>query len=373
MNLINQFAFYLFSLTSHRAINKKWKWNSPQRVKRCRFSRTFWVAAASRLLTLPRQQHPMMQTPHFALSKMIIRKASQSLRWNYHSFAPSIFTIHHQVHDRQPQLSHTFSTTKKCAYIGCSVLSSSWSRWQVALVVATHSPRLIALLQRLMAFSCHPHPQRQRQFRKQPKHCLHCSNGLAKYGRVGVYWPGLGLCRESAVGNKTIAMNCLRIMLGINPPHSQTIQSNENLIISSYHSRSLTFSGGKGCLETCFLFVGHFLGYFYILVVGPVWVSWSDVCEWRAENYLLSLPGPVTPTPPTHSDRPTILRPTSLNTPFYPHNLDKHRKNCECCPVSLLIVRSQRLSCIQVLNCQNFDQCLKCHKSLGLSLKLSKW
>ena len=168
MNLINQFAFYLFSLTSHRAINKKWKWNSPQRVKRCRFSRTFWVAAASRLLTLPRQQHPMMQTPHFALSKMIIRKASQSLRWNYHSFAPSIFTIHHQVHDRQPQLSHTFSTTKKCAYIGCSVLSSSWSRWQVALVVATHSPRLIALLQRLMAFSCHPHPQRQRQFRKHP-------------------------------------------------------------------------------------------------------------------------------------------------------------------------------------------------------------
>ena len=37
----------------------------------------------------------------------------------------------------------------------------------------------------------------------------------------------------------------------------------------------------------------------------------------------------------------------------------KHRKNCECCPVSLLIFRSQRLSWIQVL---------KCHKSLGLSL-----
>ena len=30
----------------------------------------------------------------------------------------------------------------------------------------------------------------------------------------------------------------------------------------------------------------------------------------------------------------------------------KHRKNCECCPVSLLIVMQQRLSWIQVLNCQ---------------------
>ena len=43
--------------------------------------------------------------------------------------------------------------------------------------------------------------------------------------------------------------------------------------------------------------MGHFLGYFYISEPGPVWVSWSDVCEWRAENYLLSLPEPVTPTP----------------------------------------------------------------------------
>ena len=46
----------------------------------------------------------------------------------------------------------------------------------------------------------------------------------------------------------------------------------------------------------------------------------------------------------------------------------KHRKNCKCCPVSQLIVRSQRLSWIQVLNCQNCSQCLKCHKSLGLLL-----
>ena len=45
--------------------------------------------------------------------------------------------------------------------------------------------------------------------------------------------------------------------------------------------------------------------------------------------------------------------------------ITKHHKNCECCPVSLLIVRSQRLSWIQVLNCQNCSQCLKTHKSLG--------
>ena len=41
----------------------------------------------------------------------------------------------------------------------------------------------------------------------------------------------------------------------------------------------------------------------------------------------------------------------------------KHRKNWECCPVSLLIVRSSRLSWIQILNFQNCNQCLKCHMS----------
>ena len=49
----------------------------------------------------------------------------------------------------------------------------------------------------------------------------------------------------------------------------------------------------------------------------------------------------------------------------------KHHKNCKCCPLSLLILRSQRLSWIQVLNCQNCNQCLKGHKSQG-SLSLSK-
>ena len=39
----------------------------------------------------------------------------------------------------------------------------------------------------------------------------------------------------------------------------------------------------------------------------------------------------------------------------------KHR-----CPVSLLIVRSQKLSWNQVLNCKNCNQCLKCLRSLGL-------
>ena len=51
---------------------------------------------------------------------------------------------------------------------------------------------------------------------------------------------------------------------------------------------------------------------------------------------------------------------------------EKHRKKCECSPVSLLNVRQQRLSRIQVLNCQHFNQYLKCHKSPGLSFQLSK-
>ena len=60
---------------------------------------------------------------------------------------------------------------------------------------------------------------------------------------------------------------------------------------------------------------------------------------------------------------------TFLNTGYK----SKHRKNCECCPVSQLIVRYQRLSWIQVFNFQNCNQCLKCHKSPGLSCqKLSK-
>ena len=54
-------------------------------------------------------------------------------------------------------------------------------------------------------------------------------------------------------------------------------------------------------------------------------------------------------------------------------SVSNHRKNCECCPVSLLIVRQQRLSWIQVLNCQNCNQYLKCHRSLRLLLKGVLW
>ena len=48
----------------------------------------------------------------------------------------------------------------------------------------------------------------------------------------------------------------------------------------------------------------------------------------------------------------------------------KYRNKCKCCPVSLSIVRSQRLPLIRILNCRNCNQCLKCHESLGLSLSL---
>ena len=54
---------------------------------------------------------------------------------------------------------------------------------------------------------------------------------------------------------------------------------------------------------------------------------------------------------------------------YQEHITRKHRKNCECCPVSQLIDRYQRLSRIQVLNCQNCNQCLKCHKFPGLSFQ----
>ena len=70
--------------------------------------------------------------------------------------------------------------------------------------------------------------------------CIHC-NGFPKYGCVGVYCPGLGLCRESAVGNKTIAMNCLRIMLGINSPCTAQSAKQSNPI--KIHSCSVTSSG----------------------------------------------------------------------------------------------------------------------------------
>ena len=71
-------------------------------------------------------------------------------------------------------------------------------------------------------------------------------------------------------------------------------------------------------------------------------------------------------------ERSAGVKTTGFSVPFQIHktNFRKHRQNCECCPVSLLIVRSQRLSWIQVLNCQHCNQC-QGHKSLGVSLSLS--
>ena len=47
----------------------------------------------------------------------------------------------------------------------------------------------------------------------------------------------------------------------------------------------------------------------------------------------------------------------------------KHRKNCECCPVSLLIVRSQWLSWSQVLDCLKCKQFhTPCHVSVMVSV-----
>ena len=45
----------------------------------------------------------------------------------------------------------------------------------------------------------------------------------------------------------------------------------------------------------------------------------------------------------------------------------RHRKNCECRPLSPPVVGQQRLSWILILNCKNYNQCLNCYKSVGLS------
>ena len=54
----------------------------------------------------------------------------------------------------------------------------------------------------------------------------------------------------------------------------------------------------------------------------------------------------------------------TIHLSIHLHNSLKHRKNCECCPVSLLIVRSQWLSWIQVLNCL---KCKQFHHFISLS------
>ena len=102
--------------------------------------------------------------------------------------------------------------------------------------------------------------------------CIHC-NGFPKYGCVGVYCPGLGLCRESAVGNKTIAMNCLRIMLGINSPcTAQSAKQSNPIKIHSVQSPVQDFYAPVAFNRICALFAGCFLDYFYIWDLG-----WSCV------------------------------------------------------------------------------------------------
>ena len=111
------------------------------------------------------------------------------------------------------------------------------------------------------------------------------------------------------------------------------------------------------------------------------WNSWS---QWGLLSTLIIKYGDWTSPLPTLSRfyKKKRLRLDIFfleNTTKIPYNVmkcltandNKHRKNCECCPVSLLIVRQQRLLWIHVLNCQNCNYCLKCHKSLGLSLSLS--
>ena len=52
----------------------------------------------------------------------------------------------------------------------------------------------------------------------------------------------------------------------------------------------------------------------------------------------------------------TLIKYKITQLRYSKNNQRKHRKNCECCPVSQLIVRQQRLSLIQVLNCQYYNQ-----------------
>ena len=50
--------------------------------------------------------------------------------------------------------------------------------------------------------------------------------------------------------------------------------------------------------------------------------------------------------------------------------LVKHRKNCKCCPVSLLIVRSQWYTWIQVHNCLKCKQFTQVHTPSHVSVRV---
>ena len=114
---------------------------------------------------------------------------------------------------------------------------------------------------------------------------------------------GLGLCRMSAAGNKTIAMNCLRIMLGINSPCPYT-QPNDRIQWKSNPRNSLFWLVNQD------IFLGQ-LGFLYLGAASCV-----SVVEWCVRVTCGELLA-ITPQPRhshTTSDRPTILRPTTQNT-----------------------------------------------------------
>ena len=89
----------------------------------------------------------------------------------------------------------------------------------------------------------------------------------------------------------------------------------------------------------------------------PIWQYMASMQSWKC---LLSFRSKIKQYFGQIFNRIGGYSPTSLSRWLS----TKHRKNCECCPVSLLIVRKQRMSWIQVLNCQNSNQCLNCQKSL---------
>ena len=48
---------------------------------------------------------------------------------------------------------------------------------------------------------------------------------------------------------------------------------------------------------------------------------------------------------------------------MFPHDALKHRKNCECCPHHSVFKGHNVIVHIVVLNCQKYNQCLKCQVS----------
>ena len=88
------------------------------------------------------------------------------------------------------------------------------------------------------------------------------------------------------------------------------------------------------------------------------WLWISEICNKTKRD-------PKTPFGATINAKKclTLLLCTNMSIHKIGH-IQKHRKNCECCPVSLLIVRKQRMSLIHALDCQNSNRCLNCQNYL---------